>query len=306
VYVRAGGFADSGLGASDTKPKRGLRGECATGSSLPVICPPSTGGQAARGTRRLSSVDYRDWNDAHGPREVGFDLPACTIPFRNGHNPRRLAIMLGASALFASAGSLTPVRAESVTRDLSNYSTQSVTFTVSITIDADPTTDLVGLEEAPPAGWSVSAISNGGEWDDENSEVKWLFFSPPFPDVVTYDVTPPGDAGGGECFSGIANFDGIEQPISGDLCLSGPVPTISEWGLVVLVLLMLTTGSLLLIRPHGAELSGTTIAQNESSLVGRRVSPFRNRQERIRFRIRCSRRRRTLRPFGRPSADWRR
>jgi len=160
--------------------------------------------------------------------------------------------LLIALCSLAWAGSARPVFAEGATRDLSDYSLPGVTFTVSIAIDDDPTTDLVGVEEAPPSGWTVSAISNGGEWDEQNAEVKWLFFSPSIPSAVTYDLTPPGDASGLQCFSGIANFDGVEQPIAGDQCLSVTIPTLCEWGLVVLALLVLTAGSTLLIRPHTA------------------------------------------------------
>ena len=169
-----------------------------------------------------------------------------------GHGAQRGVALLLALCSLASAGSAKPVFAEGATRDLSDYSLPGVTFTVSITIDADPTTDLLGVEEAPPTGWTVSAISNGGEWDDQNAEVKWLFFSPSIPSAVTYNLSPPVDASGLQCFSGIANFDGVEQPIGGDQCLSVTIPTLCEWGLVVLALLVLTAGSMLLIRPHTA------------------------------------------------------
>jgi len=122
-------------------------------------------------------------------------------------------------------------------------------FTVSISIDPPPGTGVVGLEDVPPAGWSVSSISNGGIWITELQMIKWLpFYDPSIPAAVTYDVTPPDQAQGIYCFAGKVSFDGPDRPIGGDECIPIGVPTLSEWGMLAMTLLVLTGGTLVLIR----------------------------------------------------------
>lgn len=153
------------------------------------------------------------------------------------------------SGLTVWAGAAQPAYAHGAARDLSDYSDPGVMFTVSISIDSPPGTGVVGLEEVPPAGWPVSSISNGGIWVTELEMVKWPpFYEPSIPAVVTYDVTPPQQAQGIFCFAGNVSFDGPDRPIGGDECIPIGVPTLSEWGMVAMTLLLLTGGTLVLIR----------------------------------------------------------
>ncbi len=78
----------------------------------------------------------------------------------------------------------------------------------------------VAVEDSPPSGWTVGAISNGGGYDAVNHKVKWLFFSPPFPAELTYEVTPDDAATELLCFSGVASVDGLNRTICGDGCLN--------------------------------------------------------------------------------------
>ncbi len=150
--------------------------------------------------------------------------------------------------LIASGVSSVPVFGQSATRDLSAYPTPGVTFRVSIAIDTPAETNGVGLEEAPPAGWTVSAISDAGTWDEGTEEVKWVFLVEPFPTAITYDVTPPVDASGDLCFAGTVSFDGPVQPVGGDACLLVGIPTISGVGLAVLGLLVVGAGRMVIVR----------------------------------------------------------
>ena len=151
--------------------------------------------------------------------------------------------------LLTWAGSAQTLLAQGATRDLSGYTSPGVMFTVTITIDPPEGTGVAGVEETPPAGWPVSNISDGGTWDPVTEEVKWApLFDPSIPAAVTYDVTPPGNATGQQCFSGIAYFDGIDYTIEGDDCISIGIPTISQWGLVVMAVLVLTVGTTVLKR----------------------------------------------------------
>ena len=153
-----------------------------------------------------------------------------------------------ACALLVSATSGQTAFAQTATRDLTAFSEPGVSFTVFLSLDTPPGTAVVAVEETPPTGWIVSDISDGGSWDAQAAKVKWgLFFDPSIPTGVTYTATPAG--GVGEfCFDGVASFDGANQTIAGDTCLSVGVPTVSEWGLLTMALIMLATGSVALRR----------------------------------------------------------
>ena len=139
--------------------------------------------------------------------------------------------------------------ADGAMRDLSGFGGPSVTFTVTVAIDASPGTNSAGVEETPPDGWSVSQISDGGTWDDGQQEIKWgPFFEPSIPEQVTYDVTPPDVASGPQCFSGIAVFDTGSLPIAGDQCVAFSVPSISSWGLTIMTTLVMVSGTLIFNR----------------------------------------------------------
>ena len=171
---------------------------------------------------------------------------------------RRTGCMLWMIAgLAVWPGAAQPAYAHGATRDLSDYSGPGVMFTVSISIDPPPGTGVVGLEDVPPAGWSVSSISNGGIWVTELQMIKWLpFYDPSIPEAVTYDVTPPDQAQGIFCFAGNVSFDGPDRPIGGDECIPIGVPTLSEWGMVAMTLLVLTGGTLVLIRRRSRHTQG--------------------------------------------------
>jgi hypothetical protein len=161
-----------------------------------------------------------------------------------------LAVCLG---LFAWAGPVPRTFADGATRDLPDHYGPDTTLTVTIAIDPpdppDPPGSPVpaGFEDSPPVGWTVSNISDGGTWDAQMGKVKWLFLSLPIPEVVTYDVTPPASGRGEQCFTGIAIFPNTEDlPITGDQCIAIVVPTLSEWGLAVMALLVITAGTIVI------------------------------------------------------------
>ena len=157
-------------------------------------------------------------------------------------------MLLMISGLAVCTGAPQAAYAYGATRDLSDYSAPGVMFTVSISVDPPPGT-AVGLEDMPPAGWPVSSISNGGFWDADLQMVKWPpFYDPSIPAAVTYDVTPPPLAHGIFCFAGKVSFDGPDQAIGGDECIPIGVPTLSEWGMVAMTLLLLAAATVVLIR----------------------------------------------------------
>ncbi len=174
-------------------------------------------------------------------------------------------------SLFAWAGAVPRAFADGATRDLPDHYGPDTTLTVTITIDPpDPPANPLpaGFEDSPPVGWVVSNISDGGTWDAQLEKVKWgPFFVLPIPEAVTYDVTPPASVGGEQCFSGIASF-GITDvwPITGDQCIAIVVPTLSEWGLTVMALLVLTAGTIVIAR---REKGGQTMFSRSCPVVAR-------------------------------------
>ena len=86
--------------------------------------------------------------------------------------------------------------------------------------------------------------------------MKWgPFFAPSIPTHVSYSITPPIDAQGVHCFTGTASFDGFNQPVLGSSCVqvTPGIPAVSQWGLVILILLLLTVGTLVVApRPRNA------------------------------------------------------
>jgi parallel beta-helix repeat protein len=97
----------------------------------------------------------------------------------------------------------------SVTRslDAANYVAGS-DITVCLEIGPKPGTQAFVIEDAPPVGWHVSAINEGGVWDAVNRKVKWGLFFSDSKRTLCYDITPTYGATGVEMFSGVASFDG--------------------------------------------------------------------------------------------------
>lgn len=139
------------------------------------------------------------------------------------------------------------VLGQSATRDLAEeYVPPGTTMRVSIALSTPGGTSGMGAEDRPPTGWTVSNISHSGSID-ATGKIKWgPFLSEPFPTMLTYDVTPAPGSGTG-CFSGTANFDGLDVPLGGDLCILA-IPAMSSWGLLTLAHLLAIAGSLLVLR----------------------------------------------------------
>lgn len=153
-------------------------------------------------------------------------------------------VAAGVWMLACSAGEL---RAQGATRDLSTYGGPGSTFTVTITLDLSSSPGVVGMEDAPPAGWLTSSISDGGSFDVIAGKVKWgPYLDPSIPAQLTYDITVPNPLTGGVCFAGAGSFDGQDEPITGDACVIDVVPATSTWGLVVMCLMVAVAGSVLL------------------------------------------------------------
>jgi len=93
--------------------------------------------------------------------------------------------------------------------------------TIRIVLLPDAGTTAMSVEDVPPPGWTnITNISNSGVYDGLSHKVKWGPFINSFPPELTYDITPPLDALGEVCFSGITSVNGDKiEPTCGDACV---------------------------------------------------------------------------------------
>jgi len=82
-------------------------------------------------------------------------------------------------------------------------------LTVSIAVTAGSVVSAYGVEDQPPAGWTVANINNGGAYDAMNGKVKWGLFFDATPRTLTYQTTPPTNTLGPVTFAGQASYDGV-------------------------------------------------------------------------------------------------
>ncbi|RME41740.1 MAG: hypothetical protein D6788_00590 [Planctomycetota bacterium] len=138
--------------------------------------------------------------------------------------------------------SAAPARGQSAVRALPTFPGEGATVTITITLHPPAGTAAAGAADTPPAGWTVSNISDAGTFDSLTGQVKWgPIFTPSDPTVLTYDVTVPTGATGNECFTGTVSFDGSEVSIGGESCFV-TIPALTPAGAVVAVMLAIGAG----------------------------------------------------------------
>ena len=88
---------------------------------------------------------------------------------------------------------------------------------LTIAIDTQPSvgTSAYAVEDAVPAGWAITAISNGGEFDGASGRVKWGPFLDSLPRTLSYEVTPPRTTSGPASFAGVSSLDGVSVQVAG-------------------------------------------------------------------------------------------
>jgi len=80
----------------------------------------------------------------------------------------------------------------------------------------------IALDDAPPAGWVVTHISDGGTFDAAHGKVKWgPFFAPEIPGEVSYRVVSPAIDVNAACFAGTISLDGVNSAVCGEACIPG-------------------------------------------------------------------------------------
>ena len=89
---------------------------------------------------------------------------------------------------------------------------------MTVTIQVTPSTSVFAhaLEERPPIGWIVTNISHDGVYNRETGQIRWGLFLTNTNRLLSYDVIPTSaNAPASAYFSGVASFDGINVPITG-------------------------------------------------------------------------------------------
>ena len=100
--------------------------------------------------------------------------------------------------------------------ELPHEYTSGVPFMVTIRVTPAQGGVAYGVEDQPPAGWSVSAINESGEYDAVNHKVKWTFLDNQARSL-SYEVTSPQDTQGSATFTGMVSFDGaVNKAIEGN------------------------------------------------------------------------------------------
>jgi hypothetical protein len=96
-------------------------------------------------------------------------------------------------------------------------------LTVTLTAQPPAKTSAYALEDQPPKGWIVTAISGDGFFDSATGEVKFGLFTDDKARTFTYNVTAPANATGSFEFTGNSSLNGKLYSIGGDhlLTLSG-------------------------------------------------------------------------------------
>ena len=110
-------------------------------------------------------------------------------------------------------------------------------LTVTVDVGPAPEVQVQALEEQPPEGWTLGAISDGGAWDSVNARLKWGPFFDATARAITYELTPPAETTGEVTFAGVVSFDGAEVPVGGATtlarCESHPADGNGDFRLVI-------------------------------------------------------------------------
>ena len=123
------------------------------------------------------------------------------------------------AALAGTSGIAKAAAAGAAVRTMPSFYTPQIAVSVTIAVTPDASVSSYAVEDAPPAGWTVSGIDNGGSWDSVNEKVKWPFFDNT-PRTLGYQATPPVGTTADKTFAGTVSFDGASAAIGGRSTIS--------------------------------------------------------------------------------------
>jgi hypothetical protein len=155
-----------------------------------------------------------------GAASTNLQLSGTTLS-QTGHR-FRLAATNSFGSVFSAAATLTvtnPIVSSFVTRLLPLGYQPGGKFTVTLQSTPPTNAQVHAVEDAPPSGWLVGAINNGGSFDAGNGKVKFGPFFDATSRTLTYELTPPVGATGLQTFVGTASVDGVNTTIGGQTLL---------------------------------------------------------------------------------------
>jgi len=89
-------------------------------------------------------------------------------------------------------------------------------LTVTLEVVPGTGTQLLLVEEVPPAGWAIADITPAGTFEAAQGRIKWAPITDDQARSVTYTATPPLAADGTMSFEGTGTFDEATVPTGGD------------------------------------------------------------------------------------------
>ena len=102
-----------------------------------------------------------------------------------------------------------------VTRDLPSGYVPGTRLTVTLQANP-PSGSAYTVNDTPPGGWALGAISHGGQLDPATGQVKFGPFADAAARTLTYELTPPISETGPKNFVGIASKDNVISGINGE------------------------------------------------------------------------------------------
>jgi hypothetical protein len=150
------------------------------------------------------TVDY-GWFGTVSPSKTGYSFNPFSISYSN--------LMAN-----QSAQNYTAILSTS-TRILPAYYVPSYPVPVTVNVVADPSKTVYVVEETPPIGWAITAISHNGFWDNSSKKIRWGPFYDHKNRSLSYEATPPWGESGAKTFFGEASFDGINVQIGGSAAI---------------------------------------------------------------------------------------
>lgn len=111
--------------------------------------------------------------------------------------------------------------AQSVERELPPNYSPGVKFKVTLHAQLVVGTFAYAIQDTPPSGWVVSSISDSGQFDAANKDVKFGPFFDANARTLSYEVTPSLSDTGRKEFAGVASVNGENSVVGG--------PNTIEW-----------------------------------------------------------------------------
>jgi hypothetical protein len=95
-----------------------------------------------------------------------------------------------------------------------------VALPISMLVEPGTGSMVYTIEEFPPSGWGVDAISDGGILDVSGQVIRWGPFQDDMPRTLSYTLTPPSGVSGTVVFTGRLSVDGVDAEIEGATTLA--------------------------------------------------------------------------------------